>query len=81
MSDVTADLRATFEDAGYAVEDVGDNRGQIRITLREDGADVEELRTLTEDVCGEDAVLGFDVTAAETAEDEVGTAVSFRYRP
>lgn len=82
MSDVTADLRAAFDEAGYTVDDVSTNRRRIRVSLREDAAPADELRRLTDEVCGADAVVGFDVTSEATAGDaEVGTVVSFRHRP
>ena len=81
MSDVTADLRTAFEDAGYAVDGVNDNRGRIQVSLRADAASVDDLRAITEDVCGESSVVGFDVTSETTAGDaDVGTVVAFRYR-
>lgn len=81
MSDVTADLRAAFEEAGYAVDGVSDNRGRLRVSLRDGTAPADDLRRITEAVCGADAVVGFDVTSEATPGDEaVGTVVSFRQR-
>lgn len=82
MSDVTDELREAFEAAGYAVDGVSDNRGRISVSLRDDDAPVEDLRAITEGVCGADSVVGFDVTSETTAGDEaVGTVVAFRHRP
>lgn len=82
MSDVGDDLTTTFESAGYDVDRVSQNRDTVRVAIREDAADAGELRTITEDVCGESAVMGFDVTHETTeTDDAVGTVVSFRYRP
>lgn len=81
MSDVTDELRRAFESAGYEVDRVSENRDSIRIAIREDAADAGELRAIATDVCGEAAVLGFDVTHETTAgDDAVGTVVSFRHR-
>lgn len=82
MSQLQVELREAFEDAGFEVDAVGDNRGQIRIALREASPDPEELRGIVHEVCGEDAVLGFDVgTEATAGDDKVGTVVAFRHRP
>lgn len=82
MSQLQTDLREAFEAAGFEVDAVGDNRGRIRVALREESADPEALRRITNDVCGDDAVLGFDVSSETTAgEDTVGTVVAFRHRP
>jgi hypothetical protein len=82
MSDVTADLRSAFADAGYGVDDVTDNRGRIEVSLRDDDAPVDDCRAIVNDVCGADSVVGFDVTSDTTAGDQaVGTVVAFRHRP
>lgn len=82
MSQLEVELREAFEEAGYEVDAVGDNRGQIRVALRESSPDPEELRGIVHEICGEDAVLGFDVTSETTAgDDAVGTVVAFRHRP
>lgn len=82
MSQLEVELREAFEEAGYEVDAVGDNRGQIRVALREPSPDPEELRGIVHEICGEDAVLGFDVTSETTAgDDAVGTVVAFRHRP
>ena len=82
MTDVAAELRQGYEAAGYDVDQVSENRDTVDVSIQADSADVEELRRIAEDVCGESAVLGFDVTQ-ETSEGDttVGTVVSFRYRP
>lgn len=81
MTDLLQELRAAFESAGYEVDRVSENRGTVEVGLREDAADAAALRSITDDVCGESAVLGFDVDH-ETSEghDAVGTVVSFRRR-
>ncbi len=81
MSDVTAALSEAYESEGYTVASVTDNRGQLRVALREEGPDVASLRRIARDVCGEDAIVGLDVTAESTAGDEVQTVVSFRHHP
>lgn len=82
MTDVRDELATAFEEAGYDVDRVSENRGTLRVAIREDGADAGELREITEGVCGESAVLGFDVTHETTeGDDAVGTVVSFRHRP
>ena len=82
MSDVTDALREAYEADGYAVSSVADNRGQLRVVLRDDGPDAEALRRIATETCGDDAVVGLDVTTESTAGDEaVHTVVSFRHRP
>jgi hypothetical protein len=81
MSDVTDALRDAYESDGYAVDSVTNNRGRLRVALLEDGPDAETLRRIASDVCGDDAVIGLDVTTESTAgDDAVHTVVSFRYR-
>lgn len=82
MTEVLEALQTAFESAGYEVDRVSENRDTVRVAIQEDAADAGELRTITEDVCGEAAVLGFDVTHEATESDAaVGTVVSFRHRP
>ena len=81
MSDVTDALVEAYELEGYAVDSVTDNRGRLRVRLRENRPDAEVLRRIARDVCGEDAVVGLDVTAESMAgDDAVLTVVSFRHR-
>jgi hypothetical protein len=82
MADVVTELRDGYEAAGYDVDQVSENRDTVDVSIQADSADVDELRRIAEDVCGESAVLGFDV-AQETSEGDttVGTVVSFRHRP
>ncbi len=82
MTELQSALRSAYESAGYDVDSVDDNRGQIRVSLQARSPDVGEIRQITSDVCGEDAVLGFDVTSEAIEDDDaVGTVVSFRHRP
>jgi uncharacterized protein YbjQ (UPF0145 family) len=82
MSDVRDALRQAYEADGYAVDSVADNRGRLRVALREDGPDAEALRQIARDVCGADAVVGLDVSTETSAgDDAVLTVVSFRHRP
>lgn len=82
MADLLASLRQAFESAGYEVDQVSENRGTVSVAVRDDAADAADLRAVTEETCGEAAVLGFDVTHETTdGSDAVGTVVSFRHRP
>lgn len=82
MADVRDRLRTAYEAADFDVVRVSENRGTIQIALRSEAADARTLRDLAQDVCGEAAVLGFDVTHETTeGDDAVGTVVSFRHRP
>lgn len=82
MTDLEAALRTAYESAGYTVDSVEDNRGQIRVSIQTTSPAVDEIRRITHDVCGDDAVLGFDVTSeALEGDDAVRTVVSFRHRP
>lgn len=82
MSGLEADLRQAFEAAGFEVDGVSDNRGRISVSLRAESPAADELRRITEDACGAEAVLGFDVASeAIEGDDAVGTVVSFRHRP
>jgi hypothetical protein len=80
MQELKEKLRAAFEDAGYSVEDVTINRKRIEIAIRDAEASGEQLREITYDSIDEDDVLGFNVTTESTANDEINTVVSFRYR-
>lgn len=81
MSDVTDRLHESYEAQGYAVDSVTDNRGRLRVVLRADGPEAETLRRIAREVCGEEGVVGLDVTAESTpGDDAVTTVVSFRIR-
>ena len=80
MTELQAELRAAYEDAGYEVSDVTNNRGLVRVVLAE-AAGAEVVRPIATDVVGDDGALGLNVTT-ESAEghDGVSTVVSFRHR-
>ena len=80
MQELKTTLREAFEQAGYDVEDVTTNRKRIEIAVRDAEASGEQLREITYDAIDEDDVLGFNVTTESTANDEINTVVSFRYR-
>ena len=80
MEELNTTLREAFEQAGYTVEDVTANRKRIEISVRDPEASGEALREITYDSVDEDDVLGFNVTTESTANDEINTVVSFRYR-
>ena len=81
MSELPDELQAAFEDQGYDVGSVSENRDQLRVTILERGAPADELRSVVHDVVGEDRVRGMNVST-ETLEgqDVVSTVVSVRYR-
>jgi len=81
MSDVTADLREAFEDAGYDVGEVSTNRDRVRVALTEEGAEADAVRAIVHDTVGEGDVLGLNVTTENVeGQDAVQTVVSFRDR-
>jgi hypothetical protein len=81
MTDLRDDLRAAFESTGHDVVEVSENRGQMRVVLRETGLDADRLRELATEAAGSVRVLGLNVTTeAVGGRDDVGTVVSVRYR-
>jgi hypothetical protein len=81
MSDKLDALREAFEAEGYAVADVSDNRGRVRITLLEDRPEAAALREVLYGVVDEDNVLGSNITTeAADGADGVRTVVTFRQR-
>jgi hypothetical protein len=81
MGDLAATLRDAFERADYDVDDVTVNRQQVRILLREAGAEADELREVTYGVVDEEDVLGLDVRSESVdGQPEVSTVVTFRTR-
>ena len=81
MTALTTELEAAFEDAGYDVVSVSENRGQVRVVLREDDVEAAAVRSLTRETVGEDRVLGLDVSTESPEDlDGVSTVISFRHR-
>ena len=82
MSDQRAALEAAFAEAGYTVEDVTTNRNQVRVVLREEGAEGERLKEIVTETMADDKHLGTNVTT-ESAEggNEMVTVVTIRRRP
>lgn len=81
MSGIQDDLREAFEANGYDVIEASADRRRIRLVLLAEGANPEELKSITTEVVDETDIFGFNV-ATETigGRDEIGTAVSFRRR-
>ena len=80
MEDLKTELRDAFESDGYEIAELSTNRDKVRIAVRDSEASGESLRELTHDVLSSEDVLGFNVTTESTANDEINTVVSFRYR-
>lgn len=81
MSTDDEQLIAAFEDAGFEVAEVSHNRNLIRITLTDETAQADDLRTVIEDTLGEDAAMGLNIaTESIDGGDTMGTVVSFRVR-
>lgn len=81
MTELVGKLRDAFEEHEYVVSNVSQNRDTYRIELLEERANAPELRTITEDSVGKDAILGFDVTTESLDGAEgVRTVISFRHR-
>jgi len=82
MSEFREALRSAFEERGYDVAEVSENRGRVRVAVRGGDARADELREITAGTVGEDAVFGLDVsTESLEGTDAVGTVVSFQHRP
>jgi hypothetical protein len=80
MTDLTNELAAAFEEAGYTVSEASENRDRIRVVVLDPEASGDDLQSITYDVVDEDAVLGFNVTNESGTGDEITTVVSFRHR-
>lgn len=80
MTDLTDELAAAFEEAGYTVSETTDNRGRIRVVVLDSEASGEDLQSITYNVVDEDEVLGFNVSNETGTGDEITTVVSFRHR-
>ena len=74
------DLQDAFEANGYTVTDVTENRDRTNVSLREEEAPADDLKSIVHEVAGED-VLGLKVTTETVGGGAVlGTVVSFRSR-
>lgn len=81
MATLEDDIRAAFEPTSYDVGDVGVNRQQVRVTVRQADAEPDALRAVVEEAVGADAIMTFDVSReTDDASDAVGTAVTVRLR-
>lgn len=81
METVLDGLEKAFTSAGYELAETEINRDQLRIAVRDDRAEADELRAIVTETIDEDDVLGLDVkTESSDAVDELTTVVSFRYR-
>lgn len=81
MPEQLAALREAYEDHGYDIAEVSDNRGQVRIALLEEQPEADTLREVLYDVVEESDILGPNVTTEATeGTDGVRTVVSFRRR-
>lgn len=80
MDELKATLREAFEESGYEIDELSTNRDKVRVSVRDQEASGEDLREVTYGTLDESDVLGFNVTTESTANDEINTVVSFRYR-
>lgn len=81
MDDQLRLLQDAFEDDGYDVLDITQNRTQIRVVLAEDRADAEQLRSITDRVFDASELLGVNVTTESVdGQDGTNTVVSCRVR-
>lgn len=81
MSALEVELRDAFEAEGYDVTEVSVDRGRVRLVVHAEGANPDELRSITHGVVDESAMFGFNVTTETIGgQDDIGTAVSFRRR-
>lgn len=80
MSELTADLQSAYEEAGYDVSEVTQNRDLVRVVLAED-VGAEAARAVVHETLDEEPRFGVDV-ATESADGQAGvsTVVSFRDR-
>jgi len=82
MSELHETLERAFEDAGYDVVDVSENRDQVRIQLFDEDAAGEEVRRVLHDAVPEDDVMGVNASTEQIeGRGELATVVSFRHRP
>ncbi|WP_290819530.1 hypothetical protein [Halovivax sp.] len=80
MSELRDELRAAYEDAGYDVGEVTENRDTVRVVLLEE-AGAEDVRSIAADVLGEEPSFGVNVTTESVdGHDGTSTVVSFRNR-
>ncbi|WP_254862092.1 hypothetical protein [Halovivax gelatinilyticus] len=78
MSQLTDDLESAFDDAGYDVSEVTQNRDLVRIVLAEE-TEAEAVRSVAADVLSESPRFGIDVsTESVDGHDGMSTVVSFR---
>lgn len=81
MSTVTEQLREAFENSGYDVGEVSQNRDSVRVAVMEEGAEADQVRAIVTDTLDEESVLGLNVTTESVeGQDAVQTVVSFRHR-
>jgi hypothetical protein len=82
MSELQDELRTAFEDDGYDVGDVSENRQTVRVVVRDEGAEAADLRSIVKDVVGDDEMLALNVTTESVGGgNRMSTVVSFRHRP
>lgn len=82
MDDILTTLREAYEEHGYDVDDVTRNRSQVRVVLRDERPEADDLRTIAHDAVDEDDVLGLEITTESVdGQDRMATVVTFRYRP
>lgn len=80
MTQLRDQLQAAYEERGYDVSDVTDNRGLVRVVLAEE-AGADDVRSIVTDVVGQDSIRGLNVTTESVdGHDGVSTVVSFRDR-
>ncbi|WP_335999670.1 hypothetical protein [Halorientalis halophila] len=80
MSELQADLRSAFEDAGYDVDDVSVNRDRVEVVLLTEGESASDLEAIAYDVVDEDDVLTMNVTTEQVDGQGLSTVLSFRQR-
>lgn len=73
-------LREAFEDNGYKVAGLSQNRTNTRIELYDEGAEADKLRSLIEETL-EESPLGVNVTTESIESgDAIGTVITLRQR-
>lgn len=80
MAEPMVALESAFEEAGFDIAESSRNRDRIRIAVADPEASGERLRELTRETLDEDDIFGFNVTTESLDDENVVTAVSFRYR-
>ena len=81
MDDIRSQLESAFSEAGHDVGTIAENRRTVRIELKTDSAEPDEVRDILDQVVGEAEYIGLDIDLGQPeGTDDVGQVISFRRR-